>query len=126
MTPAQLATAGIRLYGRKKWKNRLAEALAVNVSTIHRICGRPEVPGPYEVAIKGLLANKKAMDDAAAMARKMGLVPRKRRKKVLEPKTIPYAGKPRIKRPKKEKAREEVEAAVDGDHPGNELGGVGR
>ena len=64
MTPAQLATAGHRLYGRKKWKNKLADALAVNVSTIHRIMHRPEVPGPYEVAVRGLLENKKAIDVA--------------------------------------------------------------
>lgn len=85
MTPDQLKTSGIRLYGRKKWKTHLARALAVDVSTIHRMMHRPEIPGPYEVAIKGLLANKKAMDEAAALARKMGLVPRKRRKRVLRP-----------------------------------------
>ena len=95
MTPDHLKTSGIRLYGRKKWKAQLAAALAVDVSTIHRLMHRPEVPGPYEVAIKGLLANKKQMDEAAALARKMGLVPRRRRKKVLKPrekKKIPYAG----------------------------------
>ena len=100
MTPTQLQTAGHRLYGRKKWKNKLADALAVNVSTIHRIMHRPEVPGPVEVAVKGLIENKKAIDAATATARKLGLVPRKRRKKVLTPNSkkekvvekIPYAG----------------------------------
>ena len=85
MTPTQLQAAAHKLYGRKKWKFKLADALAVNVSTIHRIMHRPEVPGPYEVAIRGLQANKKAMDGAAKLARKMGLVPRKKRKKVLKP-----------------------------------------
>ncbi len=102
MTPDQFRTAGIRLYGRKHWKAHMARALAVDVSTIHRICKRLEVPGPYEVAVKGLLENKKAMDAAAATARKLGLVPRKRRKKVLTPgarrekKLIPYAGSEEI------------------------------
>jgi hypothetical protein len=96
VTPLQLITAGTRLYGRKHWKTHLARALAVDVSTIHRICKRPEVPGPVEVAVKGLLQNKLAQEDIEKQARKLGLVPRKRRKKVLKPrerKLIPYAGK---------------------------------
>lgn len=95
MTPEQLRTAGIRLYGRKRWKSHLARALAVDVSTIHRMCARPEIPGPYEVAIKGLVQNKQAQERLEREARKLGLVPRKRRKKVLKPrerKLIPYAG----------------------------------
>ena len=95
MTPAQLETAGVRLYGRKKWKTKLADALAVNVSTIHRIMHRPEVPGPVEVAVKGLIENLKARQAAEKEARRLGLVPRRRRKRVLQPgekKLIPYAG----------------------------------
>lgn len=102
MTPSQLEIAGIRLFGRRHWKAKMAHALAVDVSTIHRIGKRAEVPGPYEVAIKGLLENKKQIDAAAATARKLGLVPRKRRKKVL----VPRGKKPR--HPKKEKSSEEV------------------
>lgn len=97
MTPAQLTKAGHKLYGRKKWKVRLAEALAVNVSTIHRICKRPEIPGPVEVAVKGLLNHRLEQIRIEKEARKLGLVPRKKRKKVLVPKS-----------PKKEKKREKT------------------
>ena len=102
MTPDQLIAAGIRLYGRKHWKARLAEALAVDVSTVHRICKRAEVPGPVEVAVKGLLQNKTAQERLEREARRLGLMPKKPRKKVL----IPYAGAPRQKprRPRQEQA----------------------
>jgi hypothetical protein len=79
MNPDQLRTAGIRLFGRKHWKAQLARALAVDVSTIHRIGKRAEVPGPVEVAVKGLLQHKRAHDLLEREARK--LVPRKFRKR---------------------------------------------
>ena len=98
MTPDQLKAAGIRLYGRGRWKSKLAAALAVDVSTIHRLTKRAGIPGPYEVAVRGLIENKKAMTEAEKVARKLGLVPRKRRKR--------RAG-PRVKKDKPEKITKE-------------------
>ena len=58
MTPADLEKAGHRLYGRKKWKLQLAEALGVDPATIYRMMHRQRVPGPYVVAIGSLLEKK--------------------------------------------------------------------
>lgn len=80
LTPAELATSGIKLYGRKKWKSHLARDLGVNVSTIHRIGHRAQVPGPYEVAVAGLLVNKVARDRLEKEARK--LLPRRLRRRL--------------------------------------------
>lgn len=70
MTPLQLQSAGHRLYGRKHWKKKLADAVGVDVSTIHRIAKREQVPGLVEVAVKGLLEHKQRQDvlDKAARA----------------------------------------------------------
>ena len=51
MTPLQLISAGQKLYGRKRWKRKMADALGVDQSTIHRLTVREIVPGPYVVAI---------------------------------------------------------------------------
>ena len=75
MTPDHLKSAGIKLYGRKKWQAHLADALAVDRSTIFRMLKRKQVPGPVEVAIKGMLENKKARDVLERQARK--LLPRR-------------------------------------------------
>lgn len=88
MTPGEFIKAGQRLHGRKKWKSALARALGVDVSTVHRMTQRDastaafkraQVPGPYEIAVKAMLENKRARDKLDAAARK--LLPRKFRKR---------------------------------------------
>ncbi len=97
MTPLDLITSGIKLYGRKYWKTKLADALGVDVSTIHRMTHRNEVPGPYAIAIASLLEHKRHQDEIDRAARK--LLPRRLRRKKPKKKTrkyvrklIPYAG----------------------------------
>jgi hypothetical protein len=79
MLPVEFIKIGQQLHGRRKWKSRLALAFGVNVSTVHRIVKRPEIPGPYEVALKAMLQNKQAQDKLEKEARK--LLPRKLRRK---------------------------------------------
>ena len=83
MTPADFVKTAIRVYGRKKWKPQLARDLGVDVSTIHRICKREQVPGPYEVALRGLMEHRRQEIVLEKAARK--LVPRKFRKRQLAP-----------------------------------------
>lgn len=78
MTPEQFITAGVRLYGRKRWKSLLAKDIGVDVSTIHRITHRPQVPGPYEVALNAMVEQKKRQLLLEKEARK--LIPRRLRK----------------------------------------------
>ena len=88
MTPLQLISAGQKLYGRKRWKRKLADALGVDQSTIHRLPVREIVPGPYVVAIGGLLDQKKRQDELDRAAR--ALLPRKfRTRKTINRKPIP-------------------------------------
>jgi len=84
----QLTAAGRKLFGHKHWKLKLAQALGVNPATIYRMVKRLKaaagtreglVPGPYEVAIKGMLQHKRAQDVLDKAARK--LLPRKFRYK---------------------------------------------
>jgi hypothetical protein len=91
--PDQFTQLGIRLYGRKAWKAELAIALGVNRTTIHRLTKREQIPGPVEVALKGLIEHKRRQDElnkaAVKLARKMKLPyklkkrknPRKRKEK---------------------------------------------
>jgi hypothetical protein len=59
VTPDELADAGRKLYG-YGWQTRLAEVLSVNGSTVRRwVSGAVPVPGPVEVAVSGLLIQKK-------------------------------------------------------------------
>ena len=96
MTPDELQTAAHKIYGRKKWKPKLAADLGVNTSTIFRIMHREQVPGPVEVAVKALLENRKRQVALEREARK--LLPRGYRRKNVAPrkkavrKLIPYAG----------------------------------
>jgi methylphosphotriester-DNA--protein-cysteine methyltransferase len=96
VTPADFVSTAIRVYGRKKWKPQLARDLGVNVSTIHRIVKREQVPGPYEVALNGLMEHRRQEIVLEKAARK--LVPRKFRKRRLAP------GKPRPAKPRLIKA----------------------
>src|SRR3977135_1772704 len=79
MTPETFISIGQRLYGRRAWKSRLARDLGVNVGTVHRMVKRPVIPGPYEVAMKAMLENKRARDKLVKEARK--LLPRQFRKR---------------------------------------------
>jgi hypothetical protein len=96
VTPADFVQTAIRVYGRKKWKPQLARDLGVDVSTIHRIVKRDQIPGPYEVALRGLIAHRQQEIVLEKAARK--LVPRKFRKRQLVP------GKPRPAKPRLIKA----------------------
>jgi hypothetical protein len=81
VTPDIFIASGQKLYGRKKWKVQLADALGVDVTTIWRLTKREQIPGPYEVALKAMLENKRRQDVLEREARK--LLPRKlRRKKI--------------------------------------------
>jgi len=95
MNAVDLIAAGQKLYGRRKWKPQLAEALGVNVATIHRMVHRTGVPGPYAIAINALLEHKKRKDELDRAAR--SLLPRSLRKRLTArkpgKKLIPYAGK---------------------------------
>lgn len=79
MTPDQFKAAGLRLYGRKKWMVALARDLGVDRTTVYRYTRREQIPGPVEVAMAGLLQNKKARDEIEKAARQ--LLPRKLRRK---------------------------------------------
>jgi len=84
MTPSQLESAAHKIYGRKKWKPSLARDLGVDTSTIFRIMHREQVPGPVEVAVKGLLQNRLAQIRLEKQARR--LLPRVRRVRIKPPK----------------------------------------
>jgi hypothetical protein len=96
MTPEQFIQTGQRLYGRKAWKAHLARDLGIDVSTVHRMAKRPQIPGAYEVALKAMLANRQAQAKLEKAARK--LLPRKLRKRMVKAKKpkprklVPYAG----------------------------------
>jgi hypothetical protein len=94
MTPEQFTQAAIKIYGRKKWKPKLAAALGVDVATIFRMVKREHIPGPYEVAMNGLLEHRRQEVVLEKAARK--LLPRKFRTRktprVLKRKLIKAAG----------------------------------
>jgi hypothetical protein len=79
MTPDQLRSAGIRIYGKKKWVPQLAGALGIDRGTIYRLLKRPEIDGIYSVAVAGLLEHRKRQRELERAARAM--MPRRRRKK---------------------------------------------
>ena len=92
MTPTEMKSAGIRIYGRKGWKTRLALDLGVDESTIFRIMHREQVPPVYDVAIAGLLEHKRRQDVLDREARK--LLPRKFRKRKAARKPKPVKAAP--------------------------------
>ncbi len=73
MTPAELERLARRIYTDKPayWKAKLARDLSVHITTIHRIMKRPEVPGPVEVAVRGMLEHKRRQDAIEREARKL-------------------------------------------------------
>lgn len=92
MTPDQLKTTAVKIYGRKKWQVHLARDLGVDVSTIHRIMHREQVPGPYEVALRGLAEHRRQEVILEKAARK--LLPRKFRVRKSPRKPKPVKLKP--------------------------------
>jgi hypothetical protein len=97
MKPDQFKAAAVRIFGRKKWQVHLAAHLGCDVSTIHRMMKREQVAGPYEVAIAGMLEQRKREIELERAARK--LLPRKLRRKknakaVRAPKRLPVGEKP--------------------------------
>jgi hypothetical protein len=83
VNPETFIASGQKLYGRKKWKAKLAEDLGVDVTTIWRLTKRAQIPGPYEIALKAMLDNKRRQDALEREARK--LLPRKFRKRKVKP-----------------------------------------
>jgi hypothetical protein len=79
MKPDQFKSAAVRIFGRKKWQPQLAAHLGCNVSTIHRLMKREQIPGPYEVALAGMLEHRKREIELEKAARR--LLPRKVRRK---------------------------------------------
>jgi hypothetical protein len=75
MTPDQFQKTAVRIFGRKHWKAQMARAMGVDVSTIHRLGKRDQIPGPYEVALQGMLAHALEQRKLEAAARR--LLPRK-------------------------------------------------
>ena len=58
MTPAELKKAGEKLYS-YGWQTRLAEALAVDGSTVRRwVSGAAPIPGPAAAAIRCFLRER--------------------------------------------------------------------
>ncbi len=101
MSPQEFTAAAIKISGRKAWMGKLAAELGVDRSTIYRITLREQVPGPVEVALKGLLQAKRANAAIEKEARRLGLVKRlprgydkphvrSRKKKAASRKFLPY------------------------------------
>ena len=106
MTPTELRSAGMKMYGKTGWRHKLATDLGVNPVTIWRMMKKERIAGPYEVAVRGMLENKKRRDEIEKAARKLlpkgyrawNKRPQKRKKKLKpgERKLIPYAGSPEL------------------------------
>lgn len=97
MNGTQLIAAGIKVYGRKKWKAKLAADLGIDEVTVWRYTRKEQVPGPVEVALNGLMEHRRQAVILEKAARK--LLPRKFRKrttprapKVVKRKLIKAAG----------------------------------
>ena len=71
MTPADLRSAGMKMYGKTGWRHKLATDLGVNPVTIWRMMKKERIAGPYEVAVRGMLENKKRRDEIEKAARKL-------------------------------------------------------
>ena len=71
MTPAELRSAGMKMYGKTGWRVKLATDLGVNPVTIWRMMKKERIAGPYEVAVRGMLENKKRRDEIEKAARKL-------------------------------------------------------
>lgn len=83
MIPLDFHKLAVKIYGRKKWQSSLARDLGVDPSTIFRIMHREQVPGPYEVAIRGMWDQRKREIELEKAARR--LLPRGYRKRNVAP-----------------------------------------
>lgn len=79
MNGTQFTAAGIKVYGRKKWKAKLAADLGIDEVTVWRYTRKEQVPGPVEVALNGLMEHRRQQAVLEKAARK--LLPRKFRHK---------------------------------------------
>lgn len=71
MTPSDLEKLATRIYGRKHWKSALAKDIGMDVSSIHRMMRRDQVPGPVEVALRGLAEHRKQQVELERAARRL-------------------------------------------------------
>lgn len=71
MTPIDLEKLATKVYGRKHWKSCLARDIGMDVSSIHRMMRRDQVPGPVEVALKGLAEQRRQEVDLEKAARRL-------------------------------------------------------
>lgn len=105
MTPQEFQRIGTRMYGRKHWRREYSVNLGIDPSTVWRISTREQdIPSVMEVAVKGLLDKHKSLTRASkALAEQRAkerhrykgkLTHKKRKKKSLSRKLIPYAGSP--------------------------------
>jgi hypothetical protein len=97
VTPTEFMEAAITLYGRKHWARELAKALGVDPSTIHRQTKMEQITGVYEVAIRGLLQNKRAND----------IIERRERSHNPDDRLLPRGYKAWNKKPRKKQTAEQ-------------------
>ena len=71
--PEAFQKLAIKLYGRKKWKPKLAVDLGIDRVTVYRILERPLVPPKYEIALKKLIDHTKWQRSLERARRKEGL-----------------------------------------------------
>lgn len=83
MNGTQLTAAGIKVYGRKKWKAKLAADLGIDEVTVWRYTRKEQVPGPVEVALNGLMEHRRQQAVLEKAARK--LLPRGYKKRNVAP-----------------------------------------
>ena len=62
MTPAELRSAAVKLYGPKGYTAALAKALKIDYTQVWRyLSGRTPIPGPVEAAVECWLAGQKKL-----------------------------------------------------------------
>lgn len=90
MTPPDLEKLATRIYGRKHWKSRLAQDIGMDVSSIHRMMRRDQIPGPVEVALRGLAEHRRQEVELEKAARRLlPRLPKGYRKKNVSPRRQP-------------------------------------
>lgn len=60
MTPDEFKRAGVKIYGKKRWYARMADALGVNEVTVFRWMKKEQIPASYAVIVRYRLADLKA------------------------------------------------------------------
>ena len=59
MTPDEFKRAGVKIYGKKRWYARMADALGVNEVTVFRWMKKEQIPASYAVIVRYRLAEIK-------------------------------------------------------------------